>query len=186
MDHLDISAVPAPAPETLGALLAGDRHASGCWCTWFITSVKTYHATDEAGRRAVLSGIDDGYPLGLMARRDGEAVGWCAVGPRSRYRRAILTPTYRTRTPAEDASVWLIACLFVRPDRRGQGLSAALVGAAIAHARQSGAAAVEAFPLTSDRRQSGDTQVGFEATFANAGFAVIDRPSSNRVLMRLG
>ena len=56
-------------------------------------------------------------PVGLIAYDDGAPVGWCAVGPRARYERAVNTPTLKGRDPAEDASVWLVPCFFVRETR---------------------------------------------------------------------
>jgi hypothetical protein len=67
-------------------------------------------------------------PMGILASSSGDAVGWCACGPRSRYavadsgRRKIL----RDRDRHEDPDVWLLACMFVRTDCRAQGVTYAL------------------------------------------------------------
>jgi GNAT superfamily N-acetyltransferase len=98
--------------------------------------------------------------------------------------RAIKTPTYHGRDPAEDGSVWLLPCLFVRSDARASGIGGELIKAAVALASEHGARAVEAFPLVGSKRHSRDTQVGFEPVFSSCGFEVIARPSSSRVLMR--
>ena len=63
--------------------------------------------------------------LGAAARGDrvldGEPVGWAAAGPRSRYARAVRTPTLKGVDHSEDDDVWLAPCFFVRRDKRGHG-----------------------------------------------------------------
>lgn len=53
-------------------------------------------------------------------------------------------------------------------------------------AAEQGALAIEGFPLTGDKRRSSgsDLQTGVERLFAAAGFDAVNRPSSNRVIMR--
>ena len=87
---------------------------------WFIIPVKEYHAAGSEGNRASFSDliVSSDNPVGLLAKLDDQPVGWCAVGPRSRYVRAIKTPTYKGRDPAEDDDVWLVPCVFVRDESR--------------------------------------------------------------------
>jgi GNAT superfamily N-acetyltransferase len=173
--------------EDLRDLFCTDRAAAGCWCMWFIVPVREYHAAGGAGNRARLRELAalSELPVGLIAYQDGAPVGWCAVGPRSRYVRAIRTPTYEGRDPQEDDAVWLLPCLFVRKEARRSGLSEQLVKAAVRLAQKHGAVALEAFPHAGQARRSKDTQVGFEAVFSRCGFAVIRRPAASRVVMRL-
>jgi GNAT superfamily N-acetyltransferase len=171
----------------LGGLLATDKGSAGCWCMWFIIRVRDYHAAGSAGNEASLRTLAarSTQPMGLLAYRDGEPVGWCAVGPRSRYSRAIATPTFKGRNPAEDDAVWLLPCLFVRKDARKLGLSEKLVRAAVRLAGERGAKAVEAFPHLGHERRSSDLQVGFEPIFSRCGFEVVRQPSPSRAVMRL-
>ena len=62
-------------------------------------------------------------PMGILASVAGEPVGWCACGPRSRYTVAASgrSKILANRARAEDESVWLLPCLFVRTEQRGQG-----------------------------------------------------------------
>ena len=186
MSHGD-HAARTDSIDDLGALLGTDRGAAGCWCMWFIVPVKKHHGAGSDGNRAGLHArvAADRHPMGMIAHRDGAPVGWCAVGPRSRYARAIATPTYRGRDPGEDDRVWLLPCLFVRREARGSGLGERLVRAALNLARDSGAAAIEAFPHSGPQRRGKDTQVGFERLFARCGLVPLRRPSATRVVMRL-
>lgn len=182
----DVLPVSPDTMPDLGKLFSGDATANRCWCMWFIVPVREFHANGPAGNRALLGEVAERspYPVGLLAYRDGEPVGWCAVGPRSRYTRAIRTPTFAGRDPAEDDTVWLVPCFFIRRDQRGQGVGRDLLGAAVGHARRAGAAAIEGFPFRAGKRRTGsDTQVGFEAVFAACGFEII-RDAGNRVVMR--
>lgn len=183
---MQIRPLDSGAIADLGRLLATEKGSAGCWCMWFIIRVKDYHAAGSAGNEASFRSLAaaEPYPIGLVGYEDGEPVGWCAVGPRSRYARAVTTPTYKGRDPAEDDNVWLLPCLFLRRDVRKSGLSESLVGAAVSFAQDNGAAAIEAFPHAGHQRRSSDPQVGYEPVFARCGFEVIGRPSPSRVVMR--
>lgn len=178
------------APDTmddLAQVFCGDASAEGCWCMWFVIPVKQYHAAGSDGnRRAMQEMVEHSdQPVGLIAYLDDQPIGWIAVGPRSRYVRAIKTPTYRGRDQAEDEAVWLIPCHYVKSEFRGAGYTDELLKAAITLAKNNGAKAVEGFPYTGGKRQSRDTQVGFHSTFSKQGFEVIASPSDKRVVVRL-
>ena len=125
--------------------------------------------------------------MGVLASDAGKAIGWCACGPRSRYIAATSprSEIMRNRAPAEDETVWLLPCVFVRAGHRGQGVSHALVSAAVALARREGAAAIEGWPLADTVQRSADAFVGREQMFADPGFRCVDRPTAERVIMRL-
>jgi GNAT superfamily N-acetyltransferase len=126
-------------------------------------------------------------PMGILASQAGEPVGWCACGPRSRYVAATSprNKIMRNRVPAEDETVWLLPCLFVRAGRRGQGVTHTLVRAAVELARREGASAIEGWPLAGSERRSADAFLGREQVFEDLGFSCVERPSPERVIMRL-
>jgi GNAT superfamily N-acetyltransferase len=126
-------------------------------------------------------------PMGILASVAGEPVGWCACGPRSRYTVAASgrSKILANRERAEDESVWLLPCLFVRTEQRGQGVTYALVRAAIELAHREGAFAIEGWPLAGSNRRSDDAFVGREKVFEDLGFSCVERPSPQRVIMRL-
>jgi GNAT superfamily N-acetyltransferase len=153
---------------------------------WFIISVAQYHAGGRTANRRLFRELADrsAQPIGLLAYRDGEVVGWCAAGPRSRFVRALRVPSFKGHDPEEDESVWLVPCFYVRKDMSRHGVSLALLEGAVALARQHGASAIEGFPFTRGTRLSRESMVGLETVFATCGFAVARRPSSTRVVMR--
>ncbi len=173
----------------LDRLFGSDDDADRCWCMWFLMSVRDFHAAGREGnRRSLLNLIDDSpTPIGLVAYDDDLPVGWCAVGPKQRYSRAVKTPTLRGWSSPDDETTWFLPCLFITPDLRRKGIATALVTAGIEAARQQGATAIESFPLSGDRRRSGgsDLMTGVEPLFADHGFEAVHRPSRNRVVMRL-
>jgi GNAT superfamily N-acetyltransferase len=172
----------------LERLLGSDPASEGCWCMWFIIPVKAYHEARGAGNRAAFLTLaaTSPHPLGLIAYDREQPVGWCAVGPRSRYTRALGTPTLKGSDRTEDDSVWLVPCFFVTRTARARGVATALLQAAVDLALQAGAEAIEGFPLAGDKRRSSgsDLQTGVESLFTQCGFEPVSRPSDNRVVMR--
>jgi GNAT superfamily N-acetyltransferase len=178
--------VPSMA-EDLSQLFASDPSASGCWCMWFITSVKEYHAAGAAGNRQKFEALarTSEQPLGLVAYRNGQPIGWCAVGPKERYARAVRTPTLRAAAADLAENTWFVPCFFVRGDDRRTGVTRALLKRAVELAAEHGAKLIEGFPFSGNRpRASGDRQVGTEEVFARAGFSPVRRPSESRVVMQ--
>ncbi len=173
--------------EDLAKLFGAEPVTNDCWCMWYITSVKDFNAAGSTGNREKFCELMENtdLPMGLLAFQDSEPVGWCAVGPRTRYVRALKTPTYRGGE--EDyGEIWLVPCFYVRKDVRGQELSRHLLEAAVELAKENGATAIEGFPYSgSQRRSGGAIQVGFEAVFSACGFQTIRTPSPSRVVMRL-
>lgn len=169
----------------LDALFATDGVVDRCWCMWFLMRVADFHEAGREGNREsfceLMEATDE--PLGVIAYRDGEAVGWCAVGPRARYERAVKTPTLKGRDPTEDDDVWLAPCFYIREDARGEGVANAMLERAVEIAAHHGAKAIEGFPdATSKKNERGAR--GNEPMFTDCGFSPVRRPSNARVIMR--
>ena len=137
-------------------------------------------------RRGFEAMASDGA-MGVVASVAGEPVGWCACGPRARYTGAVdgRSSLLGDRPRSEDASVWLVPCLFVADGHRGKGITATLVRAAVELARSEGAVAVEGWPLARSEGRSGDAFLGREGLFADLGFTCVARPTAQRAVMRL-
>jgi len=161
----------------------------GCWCMWFVSSPDEVRAGwRNGGNRRDFEALAATAepPLGLIAYEDGVPVGWLATGPRSRYPRAIGSRTrlMKGRDPTEDDDVWLLPCFFVRVGYRRQGVTAALVAAAVDAAAAHGATAVEGVPIADDYPKDQNDFVGKQRRFAECGFECVARPSPRRVVMR--
>jgi GNAT superfamily N-acetyltransferase len=167
-------------------LFESNSTTRGCWCMWFLLRAKDVQEGWGAGnhrRFEELARADD-PPGGMLAYQDGTAVGWCAMGPRSRYPRASRSKIMADRDPAEDDQVWLVPCFFVRVGFRRRGTTRQLLAAVLDFARDHGATAVEGFPLAGPGPYSSDRYLGTEPLFTECGFRVVARPTPRRVVMR--
>jgi GNAT superfamily N-acetyltransferase len=125
---------------------------------------------------------------GLVAYLDGEPVGWCAVAPRTVYGgllRNARVPWEGRQEDKTDDGIWAVTCLFTRVGFRRRGISHALAHAAVAFARDRGARAIEAYPITTKNVINEELHVGTERTFALAGFVEVSRPTPRRAVMRI-
>jgi GNAT superfamily N-acetyltransferase len=181
-----VQPLTAGSLSDLDHLFTASKVCSGCWCMWFLlTSREFERGYGQANRTAFAGLVETGAPLGVLAYRDEDPVGWCAVGPRSRYQRLLRSPLLKTRDAAEDDEVWAVPCFFVRRDARGAGITSALLPAAVELGRQHGAAAVEGVPLAGPGPHNRmEAYVGTEAMFAAAGFRTRFRPSPRRAVVR--
>lgn len=181
---------PARLPD-LADLFESNATTRGCWCMCFRdTTAQEFHSGwRDGGNRARFerAAREEELPPGLLAYRDGQPVGWCTTGPRSRFQRAIgpRAVVFRDRDRGEDDAVWLVACFFVRVGARKAGTTHALLTAAVDHARQHGAPAVEGWPLAGSGPHKSDRYYGTEPLFAACGFTCVARPTPVRAVMRL-
>ncbi|MBO0829369.1 MAG: GNAT family N-acetyltransferase [Streptosporangiales bacterium] len=131
---------------------------------------------------------ESGTTSGLVAYLDGEPAGWCAVEPRPAYAgllRVFKVPWDGRAEDRGDAGVWAVTCLFTRAGYRKRGVSRALARAAVAHARERGARAVEGYPIIMKKVILEELHVGTGRVFAHAGLTVVARPTPRRVVMRV-
>jgi GNAT superfamily N-acetyltransferase len=157
----------------------------GCWCMFYRVRGREFERRWGRGNREDFRAVvEAGPPPGLLAYRDGEPVGWCAVAPRDAYRRILSS---RVLKPVDDdPGVWSIVCFYVvRGERRG-GLAAALLEAAVDYAATQGASAVEGYPrdTAGAARHANEMFVGSMSMFADAGFEEVARRSPQRPIMR--
>ncbi|WP_217152351.1 GNAT family N-acetyltransferase [Spirochaeta africana] len=127
-------------------------------------------------------------PPGVLAYDGEEPVGWAAVAPRSK------TTFARSRTipRVDDADVWSVWCIRVKPGHRGNGISHHLLAGAVNFARDQGASILEGYPLENMGKTINTTMayVGTKSLFEAAGFHQVAETKSvldgfPRVLMRL-
>ncbi len=170
----------------LAALLGTTAITNRCFCTWFLLLDPERRQVWEAGEaRAVFERFADSQatPVGVLAYSESgtDAVGWCAVGPRSAYPRLVKSKVWQQGDP----DAWVVTCFYTHRSVRHTGLTRSLLDAAVALAGEHGAAAIEAVPRSLGTATApGDGYVGFEQTFRDCGFTVVGRPNDKRVLMR--
>ncbi len=165
--------------ELFGAVGA----CNGCWCMyWRIGSAYTERPRDE-NRKAFRAIVKKGPPPGLLVFDRDVAVGWAQVTPR-----ASLAGLDRGRftKKVDDVPVWSLSCFYIRKGRRGQGISTALIDAAIAYAKKVKAPALEAYPMKAEgKRSNAGMYTGAASSFEKAGFRIVAEPAPHRPTMRL-
>ena len=108
---------------------------------------------------------------GLLAYHGRNVVGWISIGPRLDYHR---TANSKATPAVDDLPVWVIPCITVRAEARGQGVATGLIRAAVGYAFERGAPAVEAYPRADGKRVHDEWAFyGTEALFKKAGFKTV-------------
>ncbi|MGK3208827.1 GNAT family N-acetyltransferase [Amycolatopsis sp. MEPSY49] len=170
----------------------GDRgDPARCRCQYFKETAAEWRSGTAADRAERLRAQTADHATGLVAFLDGEPAGWCAVEPRTAYRRLLTSRLVwdGRDEDKEDDGVWAVTCFVTRKGFRRRGVSAALAKAAAEFARERGARAVEGYPIAVAPGQKvawpGELFVGTVGVFADAGFTEVSRPTARRVVMRL-
>ena len=109
----------------LARLFGTNKTTGGCYCMWFLVPAKVCSAGWSGGNKVAFEEMTaaDPHPTGLLAYRNGDPVGWCAVGPRTRYARALRSPVLAGRDRDADSDVWLLCLLYTSPSPRDGLLS---------------------------------------------------------------
>lgn len=162
--------------------------ANVCWCLSYRIPSKENRLLEGPARGERMRELMDEAPPGVLAYDGDEVVGWAAVAPRSDT-----TFARNRKIPhVDDAEVWSIWCIRVRPGHRGEGISHHLLEGAVEFARANGAPVVEGYPVDNDGKPVNQTMayVGTRALFERGGFTKVSGTTSvidgfPRVLMRL-
>jgi GNAT superfamily N-acetyltransferase len=155
--------------EDFAALFEARGGPKPCWCmVWRVQGVGARHAD---GRREAMRGlVQAGVPIGLLGYLGETPVAWCSISPRDTYRQGL--------GGAGEPDTWSLACMFIRRDLRGQGITRQLIAAAVGHARACGAKVVEAYPVDPDSPSY--RFMGFVPAFERAGFTATGRREGKR------
>jgi GNAT superfamily N-acetyltransferase len=139
----------------------------GCWCQFWHVRGKGYGAGWKGANRARLRKQVASRPApGLLAYLDGEAVGWCRLGPRESFDRL---ETSRPLARIDDAPVWSLVCFYVHPAAKRRGVATALLDAAVTRAAAAGAPFLEAYAARRDHPNV-DAYTGYLPMYLAAGF----------------
>ncbi len=169
--------------------LTGGGDGASCWCQWWMVRAKDFDGMTRDQRRERLKSDLAAEPAsGLVAYVDDVPAGWVKVSARTAQPRLALTRNFQqSPEPFDDPSVWAVTCFVVRREFRRQGVSAALLDAAVAHARTYGARVVEGYPIDTlvSAASSNDLYHGALSTFLDAGFREVARPAPARPIVSL-
>jgi GNAT superfamily N-acetyltransferase len=172
--------------DDVAALFGEGGDPKTCWCMFWRVRSKDW-AFGNAGEardgfHRLVDEARDPAP-GLLAYRDGRAVGWISVAPRDDYER--LTNS-RVRPKVDDLPVWSVVCFVVSKRERGHGLTGRLLDAATTYAVDHGAPGLEAYPVDPGvgRVPAALGYTGLLSTFEAAGFRVVHQIDSPQATVR--
>jgi GNAT superfamily N-acetyltransferase len=151
-----------------------------CWCAYWRIGSAYQRRTREENKATFREIVLRGPPPGLLAFAGDLAVGFCQLTPRDAL--PWLDRAWRLKR-VDDQPVWSLSCFYVRKEYRRQGVTAALIAAALKAARRAKAPALEAYPLDADLTPSA-SWTGFASTFARAGFQTVALRVPPRPIMR--
>lgn len=139
-----------------------------------------YRRSSKEQRIAALEAlVRKGLPVGILAYHEDHPAAWCSVAPRESY---AALERYRALPRIDDAAVWSVTCFFIDRRFRRQGLTCALLKAAVDYAQSHNAAIVEGYPVPPDSPSY--TYMGTPETFRRAGFTDVTPPGQARRVMR--
>jgi len=153
---------------------------SRCWCMYWRIGVAYRKYPEQENKAAFYERVKNGPPPGLLAFENDLVVGWCQVTPRDEL--TWLDRSWRLKR-VDDLPVWSLSCFYIRKDHRKQGVTSALIHAALEVAKNAGAPALEAYPLDANLTPS-SSGTGYLTTFERAGFAIFARHVPPRPIVR--
>lgn len=169
-----------------GAALATLLSTSGfgCFCRYWHFSgnhrewlARCAHTPDD-NRAELLGALDAGSAesSGMVAHDEhGDLIGWLKLAPATAMGKLYEQRLYKGLPclQRDPRGVWTVGCLFVREDRRRQGVASALLAGAIHSAIDAGGRAIEAFPRSDVDVAAAALMLGPLALFVRAGFQVV-------------
>jgi GNAT superfamily N-acetyltransferase len=185
---VEIEVRPATVFEDVATMVGPKRpDANVCWCLSYRIPSKENRALVGPARGERVRQLMAQGPIGVLAYKGDEVVGWAAVAPR-----AETTFARNRKIPhVDDLDVWCVWCIRVRPGHRKQGISLPLLEGAVELARENGAPAIEGYPVDNQGARVDTTMayVGTRRLFERAGFTKVADTTSvldgfPRVLMR--
>ncbi|MFE4196823.1 GNAT family N-acetyltransferase [Paenarthrobacter sp. NPDC056912] len=187
---MTIEVRPATVFDDVKTMVGPKRpDANVCWClSYRVPSKKNLELQHEERGKFVKTLVAEDPPPGVLAYDGGKVVGWAAVHPRADTSFA----KNRKIPHVDEAEVWSVWCIRVRPGHRGKGISRELLRGAIDFAKNHGAPAIEGYPVDNKGSKVDLTMayVGTRGLFEKAGFKKVAETTSvldgfPRVLMRL-
>ncbi|MDQ2849076.1 MAG: GNAT family N-acetyltransferase [Actinomycetota bacterium] len=180
MSGIEVRRVTESAWSDIEQLFGRGGASNGCWCQYWLLGADYHRRVRAENRRALAAQVRAGQ-AGLLAYRDGAAVGWARFTPRSEL--AYLTTRFASYDFG-DGDPWSLSCFFVASQARGDGVMRTLVDFAAQWGRDQHTA-VEGYPI--DPAIAGATQNRFPGvlpTFLAAGFVEDGRLAKDRAVVK--
>jgi ribosomal protein S18 acetylase RimI-like enzyme len=179
-EAIEVRPLTASTWPDLASLFSQGGDPKWCWCQYFrVRGLDWSNSSADKNRDRLRRLAKSGPPPGLVAYRDGRAVGWVSLGPRVDYERL---NNAKLLAPVDDRPTWSIVCFVVARRARRAGVAKALLDGAVAFAREAGAERLEAYPVDTggEKIAAANAYHGTLSMFEAAGFAVVERRHWNR------
>jgi GNAT superfamily N-acetyltransferase len=158
------------------------KNPNSCWC-------QRFKRHDQADNRSALGRevMEAATPIGLVAYRGDDAIGWTRVVPRSTLP-GIIENRALARILDPDPNAWWVSCFVVRREHRGAAVGESLLASAVDWAAQHDASVLHGHPVDTTGLVGTPSPsalfTGTMAMFEAAGFTEIGRTYRTRPVMR--
>jgi GNAT superfamily N-acetyltransferase len=162
-----------PRFNDLASLFTQGGDPKWCWCMFYRKrGLDWSNSTPKSNRAGLRALARRRLAPGLVAYREGQAVGWVSLARREDYERL---ESSKVLARVDDKPVWSVVCFVVSAKSRGQGIATRLLDAAIEYARRHGARTLEAYPVAASRGRvpAASAWNGSQSMFEKAGFRVV-------------
>lgn len=179
-EAIDVRPLTASNWDDLATVFSQGGDPKWCWCQFFrVRGLDWSNSSADDNRDRLHELARSGPPPGLVAFRDGRAVGWVSLGPRADFDRLNHA---KLVAPVDDRPTWSIVCFVVARHARRSGVAKALLDGAVAFAREAGAERLEAYPIDTGggKVPAANAFHGTLSMFEAAGFDVVERRQWNR------
>ena len=155
---------------------------SRCWCMYWRIGAAYRQRPAEKNKAAFRRVVAQGPPPGLLAFHGDLAVGWCQLTPRDEV--PWLDREWRLERVDDIAASGLLSCFYIRQGFRKQGVTSALIAAALKSRAQGQSARSRSLSARRqpDARALRDRRTPRPST--RAGFKTVARHVPPRPIMR--
>ncbi|MGD8605006.1 MAG: GNAT family N-acetyltransferase [Anaerolineales bacterium] len=158
----------------------------GCgWCfcvAWWTPTWQGWgERTAEDNYQMRMDLFEQGHYDGYLAYVEGEPIGWCQVGRRSRLKK--LLDQFEIQDTSADQEVWSITCFLVVPQWRRKKVATTMLASILEDLQARGVEIVEAYPKREEAMDDLDLWNGAESMYVQAGFKVF-RDDQERPILR--
>lgn len=163
-----------------GEAFADNPKWSSCYCQFLYVdhSKITWSArTSDENRASACERIACGRMQGLLAYRDGKAVGWCNAAPR------VMLDSFADEPDPDADRLGQITCFVVARSHRRTGVARALLDAACDMLRAQGLSLAEANPSRSASTDA-EHHYGPLSLYLSAGFNVVREREDGLCIVR--
>ena len=161
------------------ALFESPGGPSYCWCMYTRLSKEEAKAglDGKARKPLMMERIDKRVTVGLLAYDKGEPIAWVSVAPRETF------PHLKGPEAEDGETIWSLSCMYIKRQRRGEGIGHQLIAAAAKFAKKRKADILEAYAVAPDSPSY--RNMGFVTAYEKAGFEKVGELGTRRTVMRL-